>query len=471
MAEDYVQRMIAAAELGRQHRQQDEDRAFQKQVRELEINRLKHDIGKYKLQDQADEIDAALKQHALQALISGGPSGQATVETPPPTFQPPERVAPTNMSDLLQGIRQVGTMQAVPGVPQSKEVGTPPPLADIPIPSLGMTIPGWNRELAQQQQTEEALRAQQIALRLKGAEPFTLAEGARRIIPSLTGGPPQAYENPKPLTATGPALIQGVRTVYPNFDQLPVDEKLKAVGAYSSAQQKAAQEQLPMTQERFNQELAFIKAREKGQQNSMLNALRELQYQSRTQSAPGQVVSAATGLPVELRDAASTRLGQFQTALDQSSVVSEALRNLGDTGAIKGYVLKEGLYWPVVQDKITPEQAEAVSETQRLINAYLYAVSGKQINEQEMARIARTAPDLRFTAGANEKILQNFVRYVTTERDNFLKVNGWKIKGAESNQTPPPPATKPTTPPKTLVGPNGQTLTLGSDGKYHASAK
>ena len=170
--------------------------------------------------------------------------------------------------------------------------------------------------------------------------------------------------------------------------------------------------------------------RRKPTTNIFLDKLRENRLEDQETAAPGQVVFAATGRPVQpgqIGDVASARLAGFQSARQQVNVVKEALTKIGSTGAIKGWVLREGVYWPVVQDRITPEQASAVAEVQRLVNGYIYAVSGKQINEQEMERIAKTAPDLRFTSGANEKILASFDNYLKNESDNYLKVRGWKF--------------------------------------------
>src|SRR5262245_42012266 len=70
-----------------------------------------------------------------------------------------------------------------------------------------------------------------------------------------------------------------------------------------------------------------------------LALLRGINLENLTKAAPGQLVYKSTGNPVpteKVGDAASTRLGQFKTAVQQLPVVQAALKKIGDTGAIKG---------------------------------------------------------------------------------------------------------------------------------------
>ena len=178
-----------------------------------------------------------------------------------------------------------------------------------------------------------------------------------------------------------------------------------------------------------------------GTSDSLLNQLRSLDLQMKqmeletlTKSAPGQLIYAATGRPVpdqRIGDQAALRLGRFETAITQADVVRGLLDKIGSTGAVKGYVLEHGVYWPVAQDNITPDQVAAVTEIQRMVNNYIYAVSGAQINENELVRIAKTAPSLRFTPEANNAVLGNFKRFIQTEQKNYLKQRGWAYQGVQ----------------------------------------
>ena len=160
---------------------------------------------------------------------------------------------------------------------------------------------------------------------------------------------------------------------------------------------------------------------------SILNQLRQLDYENKTAVAAGQIVNKASGLPVNITDAAALKISDFQNLIGQTQYVKQLISKLGTTGALKGWTTKEGVYVPVVQGQLNPDQVEAYQELQRLTNAYVYAVSGKQINEQEFVRIAKTAPSIQATSENNQRVTSNFERYVTTALDNYLNVNGWKI--------------------------------------------
>lgn len=180
--------------------------------------------------------------------------------------------------------------------------------------------------------------------------------------------------------------------------------------------------------------------RKKPVMNVNLEKIRELDLQNRTNVTPGQIVFSGTGLPVppeKVGDTASKRLSDFQTAIEQSNIVEQLLSQLGTSGAIKGYVLKHGIYWPVVQDKISPQQAEAVAETQRLANEYIRQVSGAAVSDQEMQRLSKTVPDLQLSPEANKKIVGHFRRYAQSQFDNYLKLRGWKVSAAAARDGAP----------------------------------
>src|SRR5262249_39833559 len=98
----FAERIIAAHQQGLAERKAEEDQAFQKQIRDFQLKDLKHQQDRLKLQDQAADLDFALKQRSVQAMLPGGPSGQATTETPywQPPDQPPTS-APRSLNELL----------------------------------------------------------------------------------------------------------------------------------------------------------------------------------------------------------------------------------------------------------------------------------------------------------------------------------------------------------------------------------
>lgn len=166
-----------------------------------------------------------------------------------------------------------------------------------------------------------------------------------------------------------------------------------------------------------------------GGSDSILNMLRELEFKSKTISAEGQIISAATGNPVDITDAAATKIADYQNLIGQTTKVKGLLDKLSSTNALKGWANSNGILVPVVQGKLNADQVEAYQELQRLSNAYVYALSGKQINEQEFDRISKTIPSIKATSANNDRVLQNLENYTQVSLGNYLKTNGWKIAG------------------------------------------
>lgn len=176
----------------------------------------------------------------------------------------------------------------------------------------------------------------------------------------------------------------------------------------------------------------------------LLNQLRSLQVEEKTGVSPGQVINRATGRPVNLAASEAVLLKDLKFLQDQTQFVDKLLQTAGDTGAIKGWVTVQGMTLPVVQDQLSPEHVELAAEIQRLNNAYVYAMTGKQINENETVRLALTAPNIRYTPEINRRMVTNFGRAAKASVDGFLEVNGWAFApgvrgaGAGAGATPPP---------------------------------
>ena len=171
-----------------------------------------------------------------------------------------------------------------------------------------------------------------------------------------------------------------------------------------------------------------------------LETLRGLDIDQRTEASPGQIVFKYNNRPVQptqLPESAALRLEGLQTAIQQADAVEATLIALGDTGAVKGFVEENGVYWPVVQDSLTPEQAAAVSETNRLLSAYAQAVSGLAVSEPEIQRLSRSAPSVRLTPGANKVIIGHFKRNARNKLNNYLDLRGWKINEPASGPASP----------------------------------
>lgn len=180
------------------------------------------------------------------------------------------------------------------------------------------------------------------------------------------------------------------------------------------------------------------------QQNAgTLAALRNLQIQALKDTAQGQVISAATGLGVKLDNASATKIADYQTSLGQLDYVKNLLAQVQSTGAVKGWVVKNGVYVPVVQRELNPNEVELMQELGRLTNQYVYTVSGKQINEQEFVRVSKTTPSIQATTEANNRVIKNFDRFLNDGLNNYLRVRGWKLatQGTGAGTSAPAPAT------------------------------
>lgn len=397
-------RLGAAAALGApfQLQQMEEQRQAEAEDRAMRMQQFRQQMATADQQKKMQLIQLLTGRQTTasgvtgQAPMIGSPDGMIPQQTPP-SFQPGDdpRAFANRVIPQLSGPNQVPTFAPNPTIDVGGVGVTPPNAADVARMKEEERAATLKQFIAQARGQQQAER--DFAPPAPPPAPFTLSPGQQRFGPN---GQPIASVAPATPTGTPPRTVtteQGVMQFNPatNKFDIRVGDRPKPAG------------------------------------NIFLNERRELELQNLRDSAPGQIIYAKSGLPVpatQVGDTASARISAFTTTLQQADVVKGLLDKLGDTGAIKGYVLREGVYWPVVQDNITPEQSEAVSEVQRLVNSYLYAVSGKQINEQEMVRIQKTAPDLRFTKEANQKITDHFRRYVTSEKDNYLRTRGWKIK-------------------------------------------
>lgn len=226
----FAERLIAAHQAGladrrqaEEHAQRQEEFKLAQQAKKLELDQIK--------------LASALHERTIQGLTSGGPSGQATVETPniqPPAIGPetgtPAQTDPalaTSINDLLMRIRQhpIAPIPApIQGLSQSAPVGLPPALPDIPVAlSSGrtITVPGTNKEMMQADAQAQALQA----LLAKVAEtqateqakaPFAFHEltpGAQGVIGAGTPGQTTIQGPPAKVTPDTPTVERGNVTV------------------------------------------------------------------------------------------------------------------------------------------------------------------------------------------------------------------------------------------------------------------
>lgn len=166
------------------------------------------------------------------------------------------------------------------------------------------------------------------------------------------------------------------------------------------------------------------------QVSTILDERRRLDIEDRKTTSPGQIVNKSTGRDADIPEAAYTKIVGYQDLLGSVGEVKRLLNLIGSTGAIKGWVLKDGVHWPVVQDNITADQAEAVAELQRLAASYVFQVSGKAVTDVERKTLAKTTPNLSFTNEGNKSVTDNFERFLNRGLKNYMDARGLTIKEA-----------------------------------------
>jgi hypothetical protein len=197
--------------------------------------------------------------------------------------------------------------------------------------------------------------------------------------------------------------------------------------------------------------------------------------QSPVKAIKGQVVYADDESPAKLTDTQATFLSQGLTLQDLANDVSDALNKVG-TNAIKGWVIQEGKYVPVLQNKTSPEAIDLLQKMFALNNLFVYFSTGKQLNESEFDRLGNQLPNIKATTEFNQSAISNFTNNINSRLENYMKVNGWKFAGGEetpSNNESTLPALKPmsynTVQDLIKANPDYQTYydNLKSTGKYN----
>lgn len=186
MADSFASRIIAAHQAGLQERQRKEkqaqdaeDRQFTLKQREaqLRLDKINEQLAKRRL-----EQENAQSMQGMPAPVLGVASPQATpmpfpgqVGQGPSMEAPPQNIPLPLPAQSISGVEELG----VPGYQQ-------------PVTSMQQLL---------QQKNEAARQASELKRQESAAEPFTLAEGASRVIPQPSG-PSQVFTNPKTTQPT-----------------------------------------------------------------------------------------------------------------------------------------------------------------------------------------------------------------------------------------------------------------------------
>lgn len=163
------------------------------------------------------------------------------------------------------------------------------------------------------------------------------------------------------------------------------------------------------------------------ERNSILNQMRMVNLQKQTSVSPGQVVSASSGLPVDLTQGESEMISR-QQMVDNYYIPSLLTKLEGiETGAVVGKLNKYTANMPVAQylrnEDLSMFNAMASYMSQQIV----YMNSGKQINEAEMKILQQSLPSAELTVSENRKRLQQFQTLTGKTLDTFLTANGWTI--------------------------------------------
>ena len=183
--------------------------------------------------------------------------------------------------------------------------------------------------------------------------------------------------------------------------------------------------------------------------NPILDSLRLLQYQTQqaqTTPVPGQLVYksnpniAANNLPAVF----TTKINVLKFIKDESEGIIPSMMILlkdpevdvsGIFGAIKEFGYQNwGRFIPGLNRVATDKEKELMNYMTMLSNEYVYAKSGAQINEQELARLKKSMPDVGLTAEDNIRRLSDFTNVVNSIINSSLDSYG--VMFAPSTPTP-----------------------------------
>ncbi len=355
--------------------------------RQLAIQKAKHDLDALKLEQ-------AHQKYLWQAQQPGGPTGQATTaaQTITPPTQAPETIAPPqiapgvpqNMADIINRIRtqpvaaQPMPIQ-VPGTEQSVVTGTPSPLPDIQTGVESFpSIPGTNKTLAAQQALQAALQAAAVK-RLEAPVAFAPA-GSQPFGTNLDTGQYGPIGGQIPKEPTLPPLIEGTRAVTPNFDRLPRDQQLKAIGDYAQATQQARN--VPVDQQALSAWLANNPGK------TAYDFEREKQILTPAQFAQQMALASARASIAEEIKPPTESEKKAQAFVERTNAAEGIINKLG--GDVSKFTLPEQVrlrYAPNVLQSQTGQQY--LQAEQDFINATLRRESGAAISQAEYDRFGK----------------------------------------------------------------------------------
>lgn len=149
----------------------------------------------------------------------------------------------------------------------------------------------------------------------------------------------------------------------------------------------------------------------------------------KTQSAPGQLISSATGNPVKTTEESIQFVNNGQQLKSLSTEVQGLISRV-PTGAISGWTLENGRFVPIIQSafKNDPASNELLTKLSAMNNLFVYFSSGKAIAVSEFERLQKQLPNTKGTTAYNTAAINGFNKLISDKVDGYLNLKGWKIK-------------------------------------------
>src|SRR3990167_3871100 len=142
----------------------------------------------------------------------------------------------------------------------------------------------------------------------------------------------------------------------------------------------------------------------------LLEQLRMIKIMEQTSVSTGQLTNASTGLPAKGGQELQTRAIELKGLLQMAGYVEGRINSGVQTGAVRGWVTYQGLKIPAIQETLDPNVVQLQTELLGLFTRYVYAMTGKQVNEREFENASRSTPTVQGTPQNNLATLKEIGR-------------------------------------------------------------
>jgi hypothetical protein len=289
-----VSRIAQAFAQGQQIKQQRERLELEKQDRDLDLKERKEKLRLEELAAKRKEImeNMALNPHPQAPEIQTSAPQTTTMPFPGQAGEPQTSQFPDRSTALP--------------LPPTTIPGVHGPDTQIPRTSM-------------QQHLQQIEMQKQEAATAKANEPFTLNQGDMRF-----AGGQQIASNPKPeaqppTPAKGPAIIEELKTFFPNFDSLDEAGKRQALTQYIAAKTPPS------------------RAQSGGAADEPLTAIigpdGKAVLVPRSQAA-GKTPASSRDQGRQVTSGDSNKIADYSTSLDDVAVLSSVVTATGDTGTL-----------------------------------------------------------------------------------------------------------------------------------------